>query len=57
VCQAVRAAGVKWTLAAPTRETSDGAAIGSTNINPVNQSLGPGFVSRLFRVISMVLLG
>jgi hypothetical protein len=48
---------VKWTLAAPTRETSDGAAIGSTNTNPVNQSLGPGFVSRLFRVISMVLLG
>jgi hypothetical protein len=27
VCHAVRAPGVKWTLAAPIRDSSDGAAI------------------------------
>jgi hypothetical protein len=33
------------------RECSDGAAIVSTYTAPVNQSLGPGFVSRVFLVI------
>src|ERR687885_2398118 len=51
VCHAVRASGVKWTLDAATREPSEGAAIASMNTEPVNHSLGPGLVSRLFLVI------
>jgi hypothetical protein len=55
VCQAVRAPGVKWTHAAPIRDPSDGEATVSMKTDPVNQSLGPRFVSRLFRVICIVL--
>src|SRR4051794_14859672 len=55
VCQAVRAPGVKWTLAAPTREGAVGVAIVSMKTEPVNQSAGPGLVSRLFLVICMLL--
>jgi hypothetical protein len=55
VCQAVRAPGVKWTLAAPICEPSAGAATASMNTDPVNQSLGPGLVATLFRVIGIVL--
>src|SRR5213593_2379547 len=51
VCQAVRAPGVKCTLAAPSRDSSERAAIASMYTDPVNQSLGPGLVSRLFLVI------
>jgi hypothetical protein len=53
VCQAVRAPGVKWTLLALTRDPSEGAATASMKTVPVNQSLGPGFVSMLFLVICM----
>src|SRR5215217_7765590 len=56
VCQAVRAPGVKWTLAAASREGGDGVATVSMWTAPVNQSLGPGFVSRELRVICMVVL-
>src|SRR5918992_1219493 len=55
VCHAVRAPGVKWTLAADSREGSDGVAIASMKTAPVNQSLGPGVVSREFLVIRMPL--
>src|SRR4051812_450696 len=51
VCQAVRAPGVKWTLAAPTREGSGGAATASMNTAPVNQSAGPLTVSCRLRMI------
>src|SRR5256885_8512821 len=54
VCHAVRAPGVKWTLLAFRREASDGAATESMYTAPVNQSLGPGLVSTLFRVICIV---
>jgi hypothetical protein len=54
VCQAVRAPGVKWTLLALTRDPFSGAATESTKTAPVNQSLGPGVVSRLFLVICIV---
>src|SRR5207247_129627 len=53
VCHAVRAPGVKCTPAAPIRDPSDGAATVSTYTAPVNQSLGPVLVSRLFLVICM----
>src|SRR5437763_15895473 len=53
VCQAVRAPGVKWTLAACTREGSTGVATVSMYTVPVNQSLGPAAVSRAFLVICM----
>jgi len=48
----VRAPGVKWTALAPIRDLADGVAIGSMKTEPVNQSLGPGLVSRLFLAIS-----
>jgi hypothetical protein len=51
VCQAVRAAGVKCTLAAATREGSDGVATVSIWTVPVNQSSGPAAVSSEFLVI------
>jgi hypothetical protein len=50
----VRAPGVKWTQLALTRDPPDGAAIVSTYTAPVNQSLGPMFVSMLFFVICKV---
>ena len=55
MCHAVRAPGVKCTLAAPVRDWMDGAAIVSRYTAPVNQSLGPGFVSSPFLVICMLL--
>ena len=54
--QAVRAPGVKWTLLALSRELSDGAATVSMYTAPVNQSLGPRPVSRLFLVICISFL-
>ena len=56
VCQAVRAPGVKWTMAAPTRDGGVGFAIVSMNTLPVNQSSGPGRVSRELRVICITML-
>jgi hypothetical protein len=56
VCQAVRAPGVKWTLAAARRDGGEGAATVSMKTAPVNQSLGPGMVSRELRVICMISL-
>src|SRR4051794_30783677 len=56
VCHAVRAPGVKWTLAAAARAGGSGLATVSTNTAPVNQSLGPGVVSSELRVICMSLL-
>src|SRR5215211_8319603 len=56
VCQAVRAPGVKCTLAAAARAGGSGVAMVSMNTAPVNQSLGPGFVSSELRVICMWLL-
>jgi hypothetical protein len=50
----VRAPGVKCTLLALTRDAPDGAAIVSMYTAPVNQSLGPLFVSALFLVICKV---
>jgi hypothetical protein len=43
-------------LEAPKRDSSDGAAIGSMYTEPVNQSRGPGFVSRPLLVICISLL-
>src|SRR4051812_36388778 len=57
VCQAVLAPGVKRTIAAFTRDGGDGVATVSMKTVPVNQSPGPGLVSREFLVICMVLLG
>src|SRR4051794_16924378 len=54
VCQAVRAPGVKWTLAAPRRDPPDGTATASMKTEPLNQSLGPGIVSSPLRVISIL---
>src|SRR5438105_3103926 len=54
VCHAVRAPGVKWTLLALTREKPDGVATVSMYTAPVNHSLGPAEVSRLFLVICIV---
>jgi RND superfamily putative drug exporter len=51
VCHAVRAPGVKWTLAALSREPAEGAATASMNTEPVNHSAGPGAVSLVFLVI------
>ena len=52
VCQAVRAPGVKWTLARARRaKRPDGSATASRKTEPVNHSVGPGWVSRLFLVI------
>src|SRR5205823_14992080 len=48
LCHAVRAPGVKWTLPALILNGSDGAATASMYTAPVNQSLGPGFVSTPF---------
>jgi hypothetical protein len=42
---------VKWTLAAATRELPDGSATVSMKTAPVNQSLDPDAVSRVFLVI------
>jgi hypothetical protein len=42
---------VKWTRLALSLEEPDGVAIASMKTDPVNHSLGPGCVSRLFRVI------
>src|SRR6267143_294567 len=53
VCHAVRAPGVKWTLLALTREAPFGAAKGSTYTAPVNHSLEPLVVPRMFLVICM----
>src|SRR5829696_4628745 len=53
VCQAVRAPGVKWTLAAPRRDGSVGVATVSRYTVPVNHSLGPVAVSVVFLVICM----
>src|SRR3954468_391830 len=53
VCQAVRAPGVKCTLAAATREGSEGVATVSMKTAPVNQSPGPGVVWTSFLVICM----
>jgi hypothetical protein len=50
---AVRAPGVKWTLAACRRDVSDGVASVSMQTVPVNQSLGPTTVSSEFLVICM----
>jgi hypothetical protein len=51
MCQAVRAPGVKCTLAAAKVEVASGAATASMYTSPVNQSAGPFWVSRLERVI------
>jgi len=51
VCQAVRAPGVKWTLAACSRDGSDAVATLSMKTAPVNQSAGPVAVSTEFLVI------
>lgn len=51
VCQAVRAPGVKWTLAAARRDGAVGVAIVSTKTALVNQSAGPGDVVFVFLVI------
>jgi hypothetical protein len=56
VCQAVRAPGLKWTLAAPSRERAVGVAIVSMKTVPVNQSVGPAFVSNEFLVICISFL-
>jgi hypothetical protein len=53
VCHAVRAPGVKCTLVALRHEEPAGVAIGSRYTAPVNQSLGPGFVSTVFLVTCM----
>src|SRR5215212_1079385 len=53
VCHAVRAPGVKWTLAAPRRDGSAGVATVSMYTAPVNHSLGPVAVSVVFLVICM----
>jgi hypothetical protein len=53
VCQAVRAPGVKWTLAAASRDGPDGVATVSMKTAPVNHSSGPGVVSVEFLVISI----
>jgi hypothetical protein len=47
--------GVKCPAAAPIGDPAPGAAIVSMKTAPVNQSLGPGEVSRLFLVICTVL--
>src|SRR5438445_11313443 len=51
---AVRAPGVKWTLLALRRDEPDGVATVSMYTAPVNHSLGPTEVSRLFLVIRIV---
>src|SRR5437899_2419454 len=51
VCHAVRAPGVKWTALALKRDGPDGLATVSMYTAPVNHSLGPTVVSRLFLVI------
>jgi DUF218 domain len=56
VCHAVRAPGVKCTIAAPTREGPAGVATVSMKTVPVNQSPCPLAVSRELRVICMSLL-
>src|SRR3954470_7060896 len=53
VCQAVRAPGVKCTIAAAKVEVPSGAAMASMYTSPVNQSAGPFCVSMLVRVICM----
>src|SRR5215208_6099667 len=55
VCQAVLAPGVKWTLAAPRREGSEGVATVSTKTVPVNHSPGPGVVSALLLLVICML--
>ena len=56
VCHAVLALGVKWTLLALRRDSSDGVATASIYTVPVNQSPGPKTVSIAFLVICMTAL-
>src|SRR5688572_13587315 len=51
MCQAVRAPGVKWTMAAASRDGPVGTATESIKTSPVNQSFGPGLVWSEFLVI------
>src|SRR4051812_45308519 len=55
VCQAVRAPGVKWTLAAAKVDVPAGAATGAMYTSPGNPSAGLFWVSMLERVICMVM--
>src|SRR5919197_819458 len=53
VCHAVRAPGVKWTLAACSRDGPVGVATVSRYTVPVNHSVGPAAVTVEFLVICM----